>query len=245
MRHLDTIMGIPMSVDIRDDGDWSAAVAEAFGTMRAADRRFSRFRDDSEISAFNRGEVTLADVSDELREVLRIGAAAQDASGGAFTVRTPDGGFDTDGVVKGWAAARAAEVLRGAGVRNFCLNAGGDVVVSGLSHGTRWNVGIRSPSDASQMLAVLAVTDCAVATSGSYERGSHIVDGRTALPATTFDSVTVIADDLTTADVVATAVFALGAEGIGWALEHNARGVLAHRSDGELVGAGDLPFATS
>ncbi|WP_223692340.1 FAD:protein FMN transferase [Leifsonia poae] len=245
MRTLDTVMGIPMSIDIRDDGDWSAAARAAFESMHEADRRFSRFRAESEVSAVNRGDIVPDEFSADLREVLDIGRAIEAASAEAFTLRAPDGTLDTDGIVKGWAAARAAAALRRAGIRTFCLNAGGDVAVAGTPDGSPWNIGIRSPSDAHRMLAVLSVTDGAIATSGAYERGAHIIDGRTGMPATAYASVTVIADDLTVADALATAVFALGSDGVGWALGQGARGVLALNSDGELVGAGELPFAHS
>jgi thiamine biosynthesis lipoprotein len=93
------------------------------------------------------------------------------------------------------------------------------------------------------MLAVLAVTDAGVATSGLYERGPHIVDGRDGSVPTGLLSATVVADDLTAADVLATSVFALGPDGIGWALDHGARGVLALDASGRLFGAGELVFA--
>ena len=238
-------MGMPMSIDIRDAGDWSEAATAAFAVMQDADRRFSTFRTDSEVSAVNRGELDESEYSDDLRDVLAIGDAACVASGGAFRVRTPGGGLDTDGVVKGWAAARAAAELRRRGIRAFCLNAAGDVVVEGAPEpASAWNVGVRSPDDPAAMLAVLAVTDCSVATSGAYERGQHIVDARTGSAARSLVSVTVIADDLTTADVLATTVFALGREGVGWAVEHGARGVLALTVGGELLATGELPLAT-
>ncbi|HEY2557447.1 MAG TPA: FAD:protein FMN transferase [Diaminobutyricibacter sp.] len=250
MRFLETVMGIPMSIDIRRvDADAGAdacadAAASAFAAMADADRRFSTYRDDSEVSRVDRGLVDESAYSDDLREVLRIGDRFATASGGAFRVRLPGGGLDTDGVVKGWAASRAADVLRSRGVTDFCLNAGGDVVVSGSpGAGAGWNVGIRSPSDPARMWAVLSVTDCAVATSGAYERGRHIVDGRSGLPAQGLTSVTVIADDLTTADVLATAVFALGPDGVPWALGHGATGVLALTEPGAPLAAGRVPFA--
>ncbi|KQV05018.1 hypothetical protein ASC63_14455 [Leifsonia sp. Root112D2] len=237
-------MGIPMSIDIRDAGDHHRVAAQAFSVLWDADRRFSTYRQDSEVSAANRGGLTVDEYSAELREVIRIGEDAAAASGGAFRIRTPGGALDLDGVVKGWAAARAAGVLVAEGLHEFCLNAGGDVVVSGSPGGTaRWNVGVRSPHDPAAMLAVLAVTDAAVATSGAYERGAHIVDGRTGLPAAGLISATVVADDLITADVLATAVFALGATGVEWALEHGARGVLGLSDGDKVLTAGVLTFA--
>lgn len=83
--------------------------------------------------------------------------------------------------------------------------------------GGPWRIGIRHPEQADRVCAVLAVTDAAVATSGQYERGDHILDGRTGRPATGLLSLTVLAPTLTEADATATAAFALGAGGPAWA----------------------------
>lgn len=244
MRFLGTVMGIPMSIDVRDERDAAPAAERAFRILREADERFSTYRPDSEVSLANAAGDAGFEHSADFREVAAIGEAASAASGGAFRVRRPDGTWDLDGVVKGWATARAARELAAAGLRDFCLNAGGDVVVSGSpGAGRPWSVGIRSPHTPTDMLAVLAVTDAGVATSGAYERGSHIVDGRDESPAGSLRSVTIVADDLTTADVLATAVFALGPNGIGWAIDAGARGVLAVDADDRILGAGELAFA--
>lgn len=252
-------MGIPMSIDIRDEAMPDAAIPDAairdavdpadaarraFEVLREADARFSVYRPDSEVSAANRGDLAPAAFSDELRAVIALGEEAVRASGGAFRIHRPDGTLDLDGVVKGWAAAGAADALRAHGVRRFCLNAGGDVTVGDGPEGDLpWNVGIRTPADPAAMLAVLSLTDAAVATSGAYERGAHIVDGRTETPAAGLLSATVVADDLTTADILATAVFALGRPGIDWAVLRGARGVLALTDTGELVVSGAIDFA--
>lgn len=208
-------MGLPVSVDVRDE-DPGDAVAEVFAWLREVDRRFSPFRPGSEVSRFGRGE--LSRPGPELAEILDLCAHYEHATGGAFTCRLPGRGFDPCAVVKGWAVDRAAARLRDAGLSRFCLNAGGDVVVSGEPRpGQAWRVGIRHPDDAHQVCAVLALCDGAVATSGCYERGAHIVDGRSGLPATGLASLTVVAGDLTVADATATAAFALGADGPAWA----------------------------
>lgn len=244
MRFLETVMGIPMSIDVRDDGDARPAAERAFQVLREADRRFSTYRPDSEVSRANASPERPSPVSDDFREVVAIGEAAAHASAGAFRVRRADGSWDLDGVVKGWAAARAARELQAAGLRDFCLNAGGDVVVSGSpGDGRPWSVGVRSPYEPTAMLGVLQVTDAGVATSGAYERGAHIVDGRDRSPATGLLSATIIADDLTTADVLATTVFAMGPDGIRHALRSGARGVLAVDASGRILAVGDLVFA--
>lgn len=239
-------MGIPMSVDLRDEGDAEPTVRAAFELLHAADRRFSTYRDDSEIAAVNRGELAPQDYSDELWQVLAIAEQVEHSSGGAFSARLPGRPLDVNGIVKGWAVQAAADLLVVRGIRDFCFNAGGDIVVRGAPapHGRQgWNVAVRSPWEASGHLAVLTVTDGAVATSGVYERGAHIIDGRTGRAPTAFASVTVLAPSLTTADVLATAVFALGRPGPRWAIENGADAVLAFTPDGTPLGAGPIPFA--
>ncbi|MEV8213598.1 FAD:protein FMN transferase [Leifsonia sp. NPDC077715] len=244
MRFVETVMGIPMSIDIRDDVDAAPPAERAFAVLRDADARFSTYRPDSEVSRANAAAGAISEPSADLREVIALGEEVARASDGAFRIRRPDGTWDLDGVVKGWAAARAARVLDAEGIRDYCLNAGGDVVVSGSpGDGRPWSVGIRSPHAPADMLAVLAVTGAGVATSGLYERGPHIVDGRDGSIPSGLLSATVVADDLATADVLATAVFVLGAAGLRWALEHGARGVLALDASGRLLGVGDLDFA--
>lgn len=237
VRHLETVMGIPMSVDVRDGDVGTAELVEAaFAVLRDADRRFSRHDPDSEVSRYASGRLRPAGLSDDLREVLAVAGRAWEASGGAFHVRRPDGTLDTDGVVKGWAAQRAADVLEAGGLRRFCLNAGGDVVTRGEPEpGRGWQVGIRHPADPGEMLAVLELRDGAVATSGTYERGAHVWDGRTGATATELVSATVVAADLTTADVLATSVLALGTDGVAWAVQHGAVTVIAVTADGTVL----------
>ncbi|HJQ46188.1 MAG TPA: FAD:protein FMN transferase [Amycolatopsis sp.] len=203
MRLVEHIMGLPISLEIP-----SAEPAEAaFDWLREVDRRFSPFRADS--------EVCLGTSSPEMTEILALCEEYERRSGGAFSARLPGRTFDPCGVVKGWAVEHAAQLLRDQGVRDFCLNAGGDVVAAGRE----WSIGVRHPDHADQVCAVFPLRDRAIATSGTYERGAHIVDGRTGLPARGLLSLSVIAADLTTADALSTAAFAMGEEGIAWAAE--------------------------
>jgi FAD:protein FMN transferase len=242
MRYLETVMGVPMSIDIRDIGDASDAAADdAFGELRRADALFSPYRPESELSRVNRGELPPDALDARFSEVLMLAERFSAVSGGVFTLRDAEGNLDLNGIVKGWAAQRAADLLRSRGVRDFCLNAGGDIVAAGRpAAGRRWQIGVRSPSSAEQMLAVFALTDETIATSGSYERGSHIIDGRTGAPATGLSSVSVIAADLSTADVLATTVYAMGADGVSWAAERYECAILAVTDYGELIDGGDL-----
>ncbi|MEU1297086.1 FAD:protein FMN transferase [Streptomyces sp. NPDC005840] len=213
MRRVEHVMGFPVSLRVDDPGVPESAADAVFAWLRDADARFSPFRPDSEVSRYGRGELDRRELSADLTEVLGLCAHYRTATGGAFDVRPPGRPFDPCAVVKGWSVQRAAALLTAAGARRFCLNAGGDVITSGGP----WRVGVRHPELADRLCTVLELTDGAVATSARYERGDHIVDGRTGLPATGLLSVTVVAPTLTVADAVATAAFALGAEGVAWA----------------------------
>jgi thiamine biosynthesis lipoprotein len=148
--------------------------------------------------------------------VLTRCLALERATGGFFSVRA-GGRLDPSGFVKGWAVAGAAERLAAAGATSFCIDAGGDVVVRGRPEpGRRWRIGIRHPLELERMAAVVEVEDLAVATSGEYERGPHILDPHTGQPPSGLLSVTIVGEDLATADAYATAAFAMGAAGPAW-----------------------------
>ncbi|MFI6930909.1 FAD:protein FMN transferase [Streptomyces sp. NPDC050287] len=211
MRRVEQVMGFPVSLRIDDESVPESAADAVFAWLNEADVRFSPFKPDSEVSRLDRGE--LSDIGEDLTEILGLCEHYRTATGGAFDARLPGRGLDPCAVVKGWSVQRAAELLAAAGARRFCLNAGGDVVAAGGP----WRVGVRHPDHADRLCTVLELTDGAVATSARYERGDHIIDGRTGRPATGLLSLTVVAPTLTEADAVATAAFAMGTEGVEWA----------------------------
>jgi thiamine biosynthesis lipoprotein len=208
------VMGIPIGIDLRDPAP--VDVEPAFAWLRHVDATFSTYREDSEISRLDRGELALADCSPEVDEVLTRCEALNRATRGYFSVR-PAGRLDPSGFVKGWAVARAADLLVGAGAQDFCINAGGDVVARGRPAPDRlWRVGIRHPEDGQQLAGVVAVEDLAVATSGEYEQRGHIVDPLTGRAPAGLLSVTVVGPDLARADAYATTAFAMGETGPEW-----------------------------
>jgi FAD:protein FMN transferase len=216
MHRVEHVMGFPVSLRVDDEGfdETGAPTADAvFAWLREVDARFSPFEPDSEVSRYDRAELERADLSAELTEILDLCEHYRAATGGAFDVTLPGRGLDPCAVIKGWSVQRAAELLRAAGAKRFVLNAGGDVVAAGGP----WRVGVRHPEQADRLCTVLEITDGAVATSARYERGDHIIDGRTGLAATGLLSVSVVASTLTEADAVATAAFAMGRDGVGWA----------------------------
>ena len=213
-------MGMPISIHIRGDDVDSPAVAlaveEAFDLLREADRLFSTYKEDSEVNRIRRRELDQA-LADPL--VLQVAAACQHAgriTQGAFTDQLPDEdgvlGFDPTGLVKGWAADRAASRLADLPKSSFCLNAGGDVVVggalgSGGEPGQAWRVGIEDPRDRSRIAEVVEIHHGGVATSGTAARGAHLYDPATDRFVDREGSVTVVGPSLMWADVWATALF--------------------------------------
>src|SRR4051812_8551387 len=209
-------MGMPIGIDVRDDGGVDVDVEPAFEWLREVDATFSTYREDSEIRRLDRGELALADCRPEVDEVLTRCLRLNRATRGYFSVR-PAGRLDPSGLVKGWAVAGAAARLAAAGAERFSINAGGDIVAHGRpAPGAPWRIGVRHPEDLERLAAVLAVEDLAVATSGEYERGGHIMDPRTGCRPTGLLSVTVVGPDLGTADAYATAAFAMGEDGPEW-----------------------------
>ncbi|MFD5844153.1 FAD:protein FMN transferase [Streptomyces chartreusis] len=232
-------MGFPVSLRVDDAHVGPEAADAVFAWLREVDARFSPFKADSEVCRLDRGEIAHGDISADLGEVLGLCEEYRVATGGAFDVRLPGRGLDPCAVVKGWSVQRAAEVLRAAGARRFVLNAGGDVVASGGP----WRVGVRHPEQADKVCAVAELTDGAIATSARYERGDHIIDGRTGRPATGLLSLSVVAPSLTVADTVATAAFAMGAEGVDWAASRAGCEVFAVDAERRVLRTEGFPVA--
>jgi thiamine biosynthesis lipoprotein len=210
------IMGMPIEIDVRDQDADPAIVDAAFKWLRFVDETFSTYKPDSEISRLQRGEVTVADCHPAVDDVLTRCARLREETNGYFSVRAT-GTLDPSGLVKGWAVAKAAELLNAAQACNFSINAGGDVVVRGEpAPGRDWRVGIRHPLEHDEVAAVLAARDLAVATSGEYERGAHVIDPHTGLRPSGLLSATIVGPDLAVADAYATATFAMGESGPAW-----------------------------
>ena len=98
-----------------------------------------------------------------------------------------------------------------------------------------WRIGIRHPDQVDRLAAVLELRDRAVATSGTYERGEHIVDPRTGRPARGLRSLTVVGPRLGFVDAYATAAFVMGRSGLGWVASHADHEALAITDDDRVV----------
>jgi thiamine biosynthesis lipoprotein len=179
-----------------------------------ADETFSVYKTESETSRLRTGSLDWKNASAEQLEVSRQCQHWWDVTAGFFDARE-GAEYDPSGLVKVWAAARAADFLEANGVRDFTLNAGGDVYLSSnLTPGHLSKVGLSAPrsikskdAGANFVLELAATEFHAVATSGSAERGEHIW-GRA--EEERFLQVSVIAKDFLEADIWATALVSGG-----------------------------------
>lgn len=211
-------MGTVVAFDVRPGGAARdrvyLALAEARAVLHRVDAVFSTWKPDSPLSRLRRGEIALADAPPEVGEVLQRCSLARDWSGGWFDPWAMPGGVDPTGLVKGWAAGRALQVLVAAGVGAAMVSAGGDVALFGEPEpGRRWRIGVQNPFDRGTVVAV-AEPASAIATSGSYERGLHVIDPHTGRPASAVASATVTGPDIDLADALATALVAGGTEAL-------------------------------
>ena len=236
IRRVESVMGTIVIVAVRAPLVADNVLDRFFDRLRAVDAQFSPYRDDSEVSRLARGEINELDTSDDLRHVLAACDHLTEVTGGAFDERRhrTDGRLDPSGYVKGWAIEEAAWLLDTAGARNYWVSGGGDIVARGeAAPGQPWRVGIRHPDRVDRVAAVMAVSDRAVATSGNYERGEHILDPRGALDgvgvgadaarregASGLRSLTVVGPRLAFTDAYATALFVMGLDGLGWLASH-------------------------
>ncbi len=197
------------------------AVRRACDWLHWVERTFSTFREDSEISRMQRGTLAAANAHPLVREVLDICDDLFIRSDGIFDPFAR-GRLDPAGVVKGWSIERAATILRDEGIKNFSINGGGDIVTCGVNNdGVNWTSGVRHPLKAGEIVKLISHSPSreAIATSGAYERGNHIVDTRDKRADNYSNaclSASVIGADLTWADSYATIVFILGVDGLDW-----------------------------
>jgi thiamine biosynthesis lipoprotein len=214
VRHAEPVMGTVVSFDVPAAARGDGSLESAVGWLHWVDRVFSPYRPDSDVSLLARAEVTVDACAPEVAEVLAACAFVHDLSGGYFT-SLPGGQFDPCGYVKGWAVERAAALLTQAGSDRHLVNGGGDVQCVG-GRGVRegaaepWRVGVADPFRPGALALVVMAQDCAVATSGTAERGAHIINPVTGRPASGLASVTMAGPSLASADAYATAAFAMG-----------------------------------
>ena len=124
------------------------------------------------------------------------------------------------GIAKGYVVERGIDILRGRGVQNAIVTAGGDSRLLGDRRGRPWMVGIRDPRKDGEVAISVPLADEAISTSGDYERYfeeggvryHHIIQPSTGEPASGVRSATVFGPDAVITDALSTSVFVMGVE---------------------------------
>jgi len=126
--------------------------------------------------------------------------------------------IDLGGIAKGHAVDQCIDILRGYGIKNAFVSAGGDSRVIGKKNDRLWYIGIRHPRDEKKLIINLPLEQVSISTSGDYERFflqegvryHHIIDPKTGDSARNSQSVTILASSSTMADALSTSIFILG-----------------------------------
>lgn len=162
-----------------------------------------------DFSDFDAGDGAIADASEDARvETVTLAEGQQ---------------IDFGGIAKGYTSSRVMEIFEEYGIQSGMVSLGGNVqVLHKKPDGTKWNIGVRDPDgEQSDAIAVVSVENCAVITSGGYERyfeenGQtyiHIIDPRTGYPVEgKLRSVTVLSENGTLADALSTSLYIMGFE---------------------------------
>jgi thiamine biosynthesis lipoprotein len=240
MHRVEHVMGMPIVVAVRGKAP-RGVVDEVYEWLRWVDAVFSTYKHDSEVRRLDRGELARADAHPLVREVFDRCEELHAETRGYFDARAASGlSFDPTGLVKGWSVDRATAMLERAGVDEYAVSAGGDMRVGG----GLWRVGIQHPQEGHAVVRVFEATQLAVATSGEYARGRHVVDPHTRRAPHGLLSVTVTGPDLATADAYATAAFAMGAaRAPGWTARLTGYDALTILADGRVLATPRFPGA--
>ena len=218
-------MGMPVRLEICDAEASRESLEKAFDYFHYVDQKFSTYKKDSEISSINRGELSPAEYSDDMKTIINLAEETKRLTHGYFDIRKPDaclpdrqGSLDPSGIVKGWAINNVAELLRALGHKNFYVEVAGDIQTSGKNtEGKEWRIGIRNPFNAAEIVKVIYPRGHGVATSGTYVRGEHIYNPHAKRNVeTSLVSLTVVGRNIYEADRFATAAFAMGENALGF-----------------------------
>lgn len=210
-------MGTPVIIEIINKEAKQELFDEVFDYFKYVDQKFSTYKDTSEITAINNNKIKKDEVSEDMKTVFKLSEETKKLTNGYFDIITPSGKYDPSGLVKGWSIFNASNILKNRGIKNFSVEAGGDIETYGKNEkGKIWCIGIQNPfSEKKEIIKKVYLSGKGIATSGSYIRGEHIYN-----PKDKYDklkdiiSLTVIGPNIFEADRYATAAFAMGKDGI-------------------------------
>ncbi len=225
-----------------------AAIFEAFSLLKEYEKKMNFHSPDSELSKINKlAGKNPVKVSGDTIAIIQKAINYSMISEGAFDVtatslhqrggygnividpkqrtvyfKDPETRIDFGGIFVGFCLDRIAERFKQAGIDNFLVDIGGDIIAQGKNaQGKFWRVGIRNPFNRNELIENISLRNEAVTTSGNYLR-QHIIDfERDRLLNDDILSVTVISQKCIEADALATAFFVMGQEAVEEFLKEN------------------------
>ena len=181
----------------------------------------------------------------EIKEVLGfVGSDKIEVSGRDIRLKKKGMKITLDGLAKGYIVDMASNVLMDYGIKNYLINAGGDIKAAGLREdGKPWKVAIQDPTERNNHLDVIELTDSSVATSGNYENYfdaekifHHIADPKTGFSPVLNSSASIIAPAAMDADALATALMVMAPDyGISFINSLSRCEALIITRDGKLI----------
>ena len=214
------LMGTTCEIAAQTEPQVEAAFAEA----KRIEQMLSTWIDDSELIRVNRG----AEPGPELRALLDQATEWSKKTGGTFDPRWREKvhgekGFEAGAFGKGYALDRMLALTSGEATIDF----GGQLIVRGSRE-----VAIADPRDRTKPALALTIANASLSTSGNSEQPGHIVDPRTGKSLPGRGSVSVIAGEAMTADILSTALFVMGdEEGLRWADAHGVAAIFITESN--------------
>lgn len=185
--------------------------------LHYVDKVFSTFIPDSQVNKLRTGQIQVSQTDQLLQEVWHNCLIAKEITDGAFDPWAVSGGFDPSGYVKGWAADQICDQLEAVGAKYIQVNAGGDIALrGGSSEDVPWEIGVAHPENTELISKIYSIHSGAIATSGTYERGDHIINPHAKSIAIGSRSATVVGENAGLADAVATALIVAGRDGAHW-----------------------------
>jgi len=219
MKETRLLMGMPITVDIADKNAAGSDINKIFDYFKYVDKKFSPFKENSEITKINNGQVKEENYSEDVKEIFELSEQTKKETYGYFDIIDNNGKYNPSGIVKGWAIYKAAELLENMGYKNFYVDAGGDIQVYGKNaQKDNWKIGIKNPFKTNEIIKVVYLDkNQGIATSGTYIRGQHIYNPKSRdEKMSEIVSISIIGPNVYEADRFATAAFAMQGEGVNF-----------------------------
>lgn len=241
-------LGTVVSISAPMDPDELDAAVQTVRRVFAETEEYFGVGGRGSVEGLRRGEIELRYSHHRLRALYEQAISWRNATEGAFSPHTPTGPVDLRGLVKGWAIAHAGQALMDLELPHWSVTAGGDVLCSGSPfpaeptgsdpfYGRHWRAGITDPFDSAALVADVPLAGtpgftAALATSSGHGYGRS----------NAYLQVSVLAEDIVTADVLSKAILAGGSSTLDSAVREFGVAVLVSGHDGELLASAGWPL---